>query len=112
MHLRPVTAVEGLGGVAERLELDGTVGCPPTEARWPPECQDRTQGETTVEWDSWSAGSDGFVFSRTLRIWPTSGRPIGTRSVRPGRAADGRWTVDAWALLVGRVVNGGLRLEF
>jgi iron complex outermembrane receptor protein len=29
--------------------------------------------------------------------------------VRPTRAADGRWTTDAWAPLEGRVVNGGLR---
>ena len=28
------------------------------------------------------------------------------------RAADGRWTVDAWAPVEGRTVNGGLRLEF
>jgi iron complex outermembrane receptor protein len=32
--------------------------------------------------------------------------------LRPGRAADGRWTVDAWAPLEGRNVNGGLRLRF
>jgi outer membrane receptor for ferrienterochelin and colicins len=32
--------------------------------------------------------------------------------VRPERAADGRWTVDAWAPLDGRVINGGLRLGF
>jgi outer membrane receptor for ferrienterochelin and colicins len=32
--------------------------------------------------------------------------------VRPTRAPDGRWTVDAWAPLDGRVVNGGLRLMF
>jgi outer membrane receptor for ferrienterochelin and colicins len=28
------------------------------------------------------------------------------------RAADGRWTVDAWAPLEGRNVNGGLRIRF
>jgi iron complex outermembrane receptor protein len=28
------------------------------------------------------------------------------------RAADGRWTVDAWAPLEGRVVNGGVRVLF
>jgi iron complex outermembrane receptor protein len=28
------------------------------------------------------------------------------------RAVDGRWTVDAWAPVEGRTVNGGLRLEF
>ena len=32
--------------------------------------------------------------------------------LRPARAADGRWTVDAWAPLDGRVVNGGIRWRF
>jgi iron complex outermembrane receptor protein len=32
--------------------------------------------------------------------------------LRPQRAADGRWTVDAWAPLEGRVLNGGVRLGF
>jgi iron complex outermembrane receptor protein len=32
--------------------------------------------------------------------------------LRPARAADGRWTVDAWAPLEGRNVNGGIRLRF
>jgi outer membrane receptor for ferrienterochelin and colicins len=32
--------------------------------------------------------------------------------VRPSRAVDGRWTVDAWAPLDGRVINGGIRLGF
>jgi iron complex outermembrane receptor protein len=32
--------------------------------------------------------------------------------VRPSRAPDGRWTVDAWAPLDGRTVNGGMRLSF
>ncbi|HTM32342.1 MAG TPA: TonB-dependent receptor [Vicinamibacterales bacterium] len=32
--------------------------------------------------------------------------------VRPAPGADGRWTVDAWAPLDGRVFNGGLRLGF
>ena len=31
---------------------------------------------------------------------------------RPTRGADGRWTVDAWAPLDGRVINGGVRWEF
>ena len=30
----------------------------------------------------------------------------------PERAPDGRWTVDAWAPLDGRTINGGLRLGF
>jgi iron complex outermembrane receptor protein len=32
--------------------------------------------------------------------------------LRPNRAVDGRWTVDAWAPLDGRVLNGGVRLKF
>jgi iron complex outermembrane receptor protein len=31
--------------------------------------------------------------------------------LRPNRAADGRWTVDAWAPLDGRVINGGIRFQ-
>jgi iron complex outermembrane receptor protein len=30
--------------------------------------------------------------------------------IRPSRAIDGRWTVDAWAPLEGRTVNGGIRI--
>lgn len=32
--------------------------------------------------------------------------------VLPGRLPDGRWTVDAWAPLEGRVFNGGVRVRF
>ncbi|HZR24289.1 MAG TPA: TonB-dependent receptor [Vicinamibacterales bacterium] len=32
--------------------------------------------------------------------------------IRPTRGVDGRWTVDAWAPLDGRNINGGLRLRF
>jgi len=32
--------------------------------------------------------------------------------LRPSRGADGRWTVDAWPPLDGRVFNGGIRLKF
>jgi outer membrane receptor for ferrienterochelin and colicins len=31
---------------------------------------------------------------------------------RPSRDIDGRWTVDAWAPVKGRVINGGLRIVF
>jgi iron complex outermembrane receptor protein len=34
------------------------------------------------------------------------------RLLRPQRHRDGRWTVDAWAPLEGRTINGGLRLAF
>lgn len=32
--------------------------------------------------------------------------------LRPSQGPDGRWTVDAWAPLDGRVLNGGVRLNF
>jgi outer membrane receptor for ferrienterochelin and colicins len=32
--------------------------------------------------------------------------------LRPTRGIDGRWTVDAWAPLDGRVINGGMRISF
>jgi iron complex outermembrane receptor protein len=34
------------------------------------------------------------------------------RLLRPQQHRDGRWTVDAWAPLEGRVINGGVRLGF
>jgi iron complex outermembrane receptor protein len=32
--------------------------------------------------------------------------------LRPNRGPDGRWTVDAWGPLDGRVINGGVRFNF
>ena len=32
--------------------------------------------------------------------------------LRPTQGVDGRWTVDAWAPLDGRVFNGGVRIDF
>ena len=32
--------------------------------------------------------------------------------VRPQQHFDGKWTVDAWTLLEGRVMNAGLRFSF
>jgi iron complex outermembrane receptor protein len=32
--------------------------------------------------------------------------------IRPARNVDGRWTVDAWGPLEGRVLNGGVRILF
>ncbi|MBI4166240.1 MAG: TonB-dependent receptor [Acidobacteria bacterium] len=32
--------------------------------------------------------------------------------LRPSRTVDGRWTVDAWSPLDGRVINGGVRFVF
>jgi iron complex outermembrane receptor protein len=32
--------------------------------------------------------------------------------LRPTQGVDGRWTVDAWAPLDGRNINGGIRVKF
>jgi iron complex outermembrane receptor protein len=32
--------------------------------------------------------------------------------LRPSRGVDGRWTVDAWAPVDGRAINGGVRFGF
>ena len=37
---------------------------------------------------------------------------VGSDRCGPPQAVDGRWTVDAWAPLEGRVINGGLRIRF
>jgi outer membrane receptor for ferrienterochelin and colicins len=53
-----------------------------------------------------------------LRLFINGENLIGVRQtrwdpmLRPARAIDGRWTVDAWAPLEGRNVNGGLRVRF
>ena len=52
-----------------------------------------------------------------IRLFINGENLTGTRQtrwdplLRPDRAADGRWTVDAWAPLEGRTVNGGLRIR-
>jgi iron complex outermembrane receptor protein len=43
-----------------------------------------------------------------LDVQQTNYDPLVLRAPRP----DGRWTVDAWAPLDGRVVNGGIRVSF
>ena len=45
---------------------------------------------------------------QTLRVSLMDWDPL----PRPSRNVDGRWTVDAWAPLDGRVINGGLRFQF
>jgi iron complex outermembrane receptor protein len=52
-----------------------------------------------------------------IRLFINGENLTGTRQsrwdplLRPDRATDGRWTVDAWAPLEGRVINGGIRLR-
>jgi iron complex outermembrane receptor protein len=53
-----------------------------------------------------------------IRLFVNGENLTGVRQTRwdplllPTRAVDGRWTVDAWAPLEGRNVNGGLRVRF
>jgi iron complex outermembrane receptor protein len=53
-----------------------------------------------------------------VRLFVNGENLTGTRQtrwdplLRPSRAVDGRWAVDAWAPLEGRNVNGGIRLRF
>ena len=53
-----------------------------------------------------------------IRLFVNGENLTGVRQTRwdplllPTRAADGRWTVDAWAPLEGRNINGGLRVRF
>jgi iron complex outermembrane receptor protein len=47
--------------------------------------------------------AENFVDTRQTRWDPL---------VRPTQGTDGRWTVDGWAPLDGRVFNGGVRIEF
>jgi len=54
---------------------------------------------------SWSVFING---ENLTNVRQTNYGPI----LLPERAVDGRWTVDAWAPLEGRVINGGLRLRF
>jgi outer membrane receptor for ferrienterochelin and colicins len=53
-----------------------------------------------------------------LRLFVNAENLTGVRQTRwdplllPTRAVDGRWTVDAWAPLDGRTINGGVRVGF
>ncbi|MEO8369204.1 MAG: TonB-dependent receptor [Candidatus Solibacter sp.] len=65
--------------------------------------------------------STGFLIERKFgpaRLFLNAENLTGVRQtrwdslLRPTRGVDGRWTVDAWAPLDGRVINGGVRLTF
>jgi len=83
-------------------------------------------GQQRLEDNPYRSQSEGYVlfgglverrFGR-LRLFVNAENLGGVRQtrfdplVRPFQAADGRWTVDAWAPLDGRVINGGVRLAF
>jgi len=83
-------------------------------------------GEQRLEDNPYRLQSEGYVlfgglverrFGR-VRLFVNAENLGGVRQtrfdplVRPFQAADGRWTVDAWAPLDGRVINGGVRFAF
>jgi hypothetical protein len=53
---------------------------------------------------------------RTFLFGEEAWQAVQSRWIRcccpPARGVDGRWTVDAWAPLEGRVINGGRRWRF
>ncbi|KHL24219.1 ligand-gated channel [Croceibacterium mercuriale] len=63
-------------------------------------------------------GLMGEIAVGNARLFLNAENIFGTRQtqydplLRPTRAADGRWTVDAWAPLEGFVLNGGVRFRF
>ena len=83
-------------------------------------------GEQALEDNPYRARSDGYVSTGALAEWRfgrvrafvNAENLTGTRQtkfdplVRPVRTPTGRWTTDVWAPLDGRVVNGGVRIDF
>lgn len=73
----------------------------------------RREGKPYVE-----IGLMGEIAVGKARLFLNAENILGVRQtrfdplLRPVRAADGRWTVDAWAPTEGFVLNGGVRLKF
>jgi iron complex outermembrane receptor protein len=73
----------------------------------------RSESEPYVE-----LGLLGEIVLGRVRLFVNAENLLGVRQtrydplVRPARAPDGRWTVDAWAPTEGFIVNGGIRLSF
>ena len=84
-------------------------------------------GRQRLEYDPFRATSKPYVIvgvmgerriHKHLRVFPNLENLTNVRQtrwdslLRPSRGPDGRWTVDAWAPLDGRVINGGIRVNF
>ena len=73
----------------------------------------RTTGKPYVE-----LGLLGEIVVGKARLFLNAENILGVRQtrfdplLRPARAADGRWTVGAWAPTEGFVLNGGVRVKF
>jgi outer membrane receptor for ferrienterochelin and colicins len=122
---------EGVGTARADIPLtprhsSGLVGMWESEARGRIGVEAYFTGEQRLEDNPYRSQSEGYVlfgglierrFGR-VRLFVNAENLGGVRQtrfdplVRPFQAADGRWTVDAWAPLDGRVINGGIRLSF
>jgi iron complex outermembrane receptor protein len=84
-------------------------------------------GRQTLEYDPYREFSEPYVIfgvmgerrlNKSIRLFLNLENLTNVRQtrwnslLRPTRGPDGRWTVDAWAPLEGRVINGGLRFRF
>ena len=83
-------------------------------------------GRQSLEGDPYRARSEPYVIlgvlaEKRLGSWSVFINGENLTNVRqssdgpvllPARGLDGRWTVDAWAPVEGRVVNGGVRVRF
>jgi iron complex outermembrane receptor protein len=58
------------------------------------------------------ANGENLTDERQTRWDPIVRPPLLVGGTFPSRDVDGRWTVDVWAPLAGRVINGGLRVMF
>ncbi len=73
----------------------------------------RQRGDPYVMWGAlldWNLGrARAFLNAENLG---DVRQTVSERLVRAARAADGRWTIDAWKPLEGRTVNAGIRVRF
>ena len=126
-----VSSLEGAGAAREAIALTprhsaGIDAMWEREGRWRVGVESYFTGEQRLEDNPYRHHSASYVLfgslaERRMGRWrlfvnvenlgnvrQTDWEPL----VRPTRAVDGRWTVDAWAPLDGRVFNGGVRLSF
>jgi iron complex outermembrane receptor protein len=126
-----VNSREGVGSSRADIPLTprhsaGVVGMWEREGRERVGVEAYFTGRQRLEDNPYRSQSDGYVLFgglverrfRRVRLFVNAENLAGVRQtrfdplVRPFRATDGRWTVDAWAPLDGRVINGGMRLAF
>ena len=83
-------------------------------------------GEQRLDANPYRSTSESYVVTSLLgeiplgrlRLFVTASNLTDVRQTRwdpiarPARDVDGRWTVDAWAPLEGRSINGGIRISF